>query len=98
MKRIHPQVYEKITDILRKSAIGGKIDDDMREEVNNLLQYYQKGKLTSGTWKINTVLKQFATRFMKATNSPNKPKKTKSNTPVKLTEEDLFSITPTKRN
>ena len=98
MKHIHPLVYEKITDILRKSAIGGKIDDDMREEVNNLLQSYQKGKLSSGTWHINTVLRQFANRFMKATNTPTKSKKNKSNTPVKLTEDDLFSITPTKSN
>ena len=70
MKRIHPDVYDKISNLLRNALIGGKIDTNTRDEVNNLLQSYQKAKLSSGTWKVNTVLKQFAHRFMKTTNSP----------------------------
>ena len=98
MKRIHPVVYDKISHLLRNSLIGGKIDTNTRDEVNNLLQSYQKGKLSSGTWKVNTVLKQFAHRFMKTTHSPYKSPKKNTNTPIKLNESDLFSITPNKSN
>ena len=96
MKKIHPLVYAKLMNILSKSSIGGKIDDDIREEVNNLLQSYQKGKLSSTACKTNTILKQFASRFMKASNSPtksNRSNQNKQNSPIKFTEADLYSVT-----